>query len=186
MRAKRLWMIGLRFCRLMRQLAEFSARRGRRLRRKRQAKDSAAIVTTLDPGAAAMLLRHDSDEGQAEPRAARIRGSAMPAAREALEQRTGLHVRGGRDGPGLSPGSRKGLSLTALAGAEGACAVLVSAAGAVVLTAAAPVAPDAATPYQSCTPLWPWQAPFFVGPDEYLPSLHKPVDPAGALAWACA
>src|SRR5579864_7876648 len=37
-------------------------------------------------------------------------------------------------------------------------------------------------PYHSFTPLWPAQAPRFVSTDVYVPSLHSPVEPAGACA----
>ena len=52
------------------------------------------------------------------------------------------------------------------------------------VAAAAPVAAPA--PYHSLTPLWPRQAPFFEAPEYQLPSLHRPVVPAGALADAVA
>ena len=40
--------------------------------------------------------------------------------------------------------------------------------------------------YHSLTPLWPPQAPFFSGADEYVPSLQIPVVPAGASAGGAA
>ena len=47
-------------------------------------------------------------------------------------------------------------------------------------TAAADVAAEAA--YHACTPLWPPHAPRFEAAEVYVPSLHCPVEPAGACA----
>src|SRR5450432_1985426 len=62
-----------------------------------------------------------------------------------------------------------------------------AAAGAGVAAAAlAPLSAAFFSSYQSLTPPCPAHAPRFAGADEYVPSLHSPVDPAGAWPWASA